>query len=163
VRPVLAAELEARAAARNSALRSPPRDRPTARHTMGKAETFSAPLAGTFFLAGTVGRAARESFLTEEIMVGRRAGGGVPGVLARGGESSTATNDRGSRMPTPRVAFSIAETAAMLGKNPVALRRECERKARREGDRVVAHLALGIRAHKHDGRWFVTVPRELLG
>jgi hypothetical protein len=62
----------------------------------------------------------------------------------------------------PRVAFSMAEAAAMLGKNAVALRRECERKARREGDRIVAQLALGIRAYKHDGRWFVTVPRELL-
>jgi hypothetical protein len=62
----------------------------------------------------------------------------------------------------PRVAFSIAETARMLGKKAAALRRECERKARREGDHLVAHLALGIRAHKYDGRWFLTVPRELL-
>ena len=62
----------------------------------------------------------------------------------------------------PRVAFSIAETAKMLGKKAAALRRECERKARREGDHLVAHLALGIRAHKYDGRWFLTVPRELL-
>jgi hypothetical protein len=62
----------------------------------------------------------------------------------------------------PRVAFSIAETAKMLGKKADALRRECERKARREGDHLVAHLALGIRAHKYDGRWFLTVPRELL-
>jgi hypothetical protein len=50
----------------------------------------------------------------------------------------------------------------MLGKKAAALRRECERKARREGDHLVAHLALGIRAHKYDGRWFLTVPRELL-
>jgi len=64
--------------------------------------------------------------------------------------------------PVPRVAFTIDETARMLGKNATALRRECERKARREGNRVVADLALGIRAHKHGGRWFVTVPRELL-
>jgi hypothetical protein len=51
----------------------------------------------------------------------------------------------------------------MLGKNATALRRECERKAHREGDRVVADLALGMRAHKHGARWFVTVPRALLG
>ena len=50
----------------------------------------------------------------------------------------------------------------MLGKGAAALRRECERKARREGDHLVADLALGIRAHKHGGRWFVTVPRTLL-
>ena len=50
----------------------------------------------------------------------------------------------------------------MLGKNATALRRECKRKARREGDHVVADLPLGIRAHKHGRRWFVTVPRELL-
>jgi hypothetical protein len=62
----------------------------------------------------------------------------------------------------PRIAFTIDETARMLGKNATALRRECERKARREGDHVVADLALGIRAHKYGGRWFVTVPRELL-
>src|ERR1039458_4226431 len=52
----------------------------------------------------------------------------------------------------PRVAFSIAETAKMLGKKAAALRRECERKARREGDHLVAHLALGIRAHKYEDR-----------
>ena len=61
-----------------------------------------------------------------------------------------------------RVAFNIGEAAAMLGKGAAALRRECERKARREGDHLVADLALGIRAHKHGGRWFVTVPRTLL-
>ena len=66
------------------------------------------------------------------------------------------------RRHLPRVAFSIGETAKMLGKKAAALRRECERKARREGDHLVAHLALGIRAHKYDGRWFLTVPRELL-
>ena len=68
------------------------------------------------------------------------------------------------RQLLPRVAFSIAETAKMLGKRAAALRRECERKARREGegDHLVAHLALGIRAHKYDGRGFLTVPRELL-
>jgi hypothetical protein len=50
----------------------------------------------------------------------------------------------------------------MLGKNASALRRECQRRARRDGDHVVADLALGIRAHKHGARWLVTVPRELL-
>ena len=95
-------------------------------------------------------------------MVGPRSGRGAPGVLARRGGVAP----RSSAVPRPaiqRVAFSIAEAAAMLGKNPTALRRECERKARRDGDRIIASLALGIRAHKHDGRWFVTVPRELLG
>ena len=66
------------------------------------------------------------------------------------------------RDPPPRVAFNIGEAAAMLGKGAAARRRECERKARREGDHLVADLALGIRAHKHGGRWFVTVPRTLL-
>ncbi|MGH7294931.1 MAG: hypothetical protein ACRELB_08360 [Polyangiaceae bacterium] len=60
------------------------------------------------------------------------------------------------------MAFNMGEAATMLGKKAAALRRECERKARREGDRIVADLALGIRAYKHGGRWFVTVPRELL-
>jgi len=55
-----------------------------------------------------------------------------------------------------------ASIAASVGRIAAALRRECERKARREGDHLVAHLALGICAHKYDGRWFLTVPRELL-
>jgi len=42
------------------------------------------------------------------------------------------------------------------------VRRERERKARREGDHLVAHLALGICTHKRDRRWFLTLPRELL-
>lgn len=50
----------------------------------------------------------------------------------------------------------------MLGKNATALRRECERNARRDGDRIVADLALGIRAHKHGRRWFVTIPKAFL-
>jgi hypothetical protein len=62
----------------------------------------------------------------------------------------------------PRIAFSIPEAAKMLGKNAAALRRDCERKAKREGDRIVAALALGITATKDGGRWYVRIPRELL-
>jgi hypothetical protein len=83
-------------------------------------------------------------------------------ALARSGAQGAAPPAQQRRDGLPRVAFTIAETAGMLGKNATALRRECERKARREGDQVVADLALGIRAHKHGRRWFVTVPRELL-
>jgi hypothetical protein len=59
------------------------------------------------------------------------------------------------------VAYSISEAASMLGKNAAALRRECERNVRRDGTRLVAELALGIRAHKHAGRWYLTFPPEL--
>ena len=92
--------------------------------------------------------------------MGRRPTGPAPdGVVAASAPPIVRT--RGRHL-LPRVAFSIAETAKMLGKKAAALRRECERKARREGDHLVARLALGICAHKHDGRWFLTVPRELL-
>jgi hypothetical protein len=93
-------------------------------------------------------------------LLGRRPTGPAPdGVVDQPGLSKLGAR---RRHLLPRVAFSIGETAKMLGKKAAALRRECERKARREGDHLVAHLALGICAHKYDGRWFLTEPRELL-
>jgi hypothetical protein len=70
--------------------------------------------------------------------------------MAFHGASSMAVAQR-SRHPAdlPRVAYSIREAATMLGKTAAALRRDCERNARRDGARLVADLALGIRAHKH--------------
>ncbi|MGH7434758.1 MAG: hypothetical protein ACRENE_03710 [Polyangiaceae bacterium] len=48
----------------------------------------------------------------------------------------------------------------MTGRSPSAVRREVERKARREGAALVADLPLGARAYKEDGagRWVVTLP-----
>jgi hypothetical protein len=69
------------------------------------------------------------------------------------------------RRDTPRIAWSVSEYARMVGRRPDAVRREIERKARREGDVLVAELALGVRAHKpaHAGRWSIVVPRDLVG
>lgn len=65
--------------------------------------------------------------------------------------------------PTPRIAHTTAEVAAMLGITPDALRRRCERAAfRDESGELVAHLDLGIVARKRGGRWVFLVPPELL-
>ena len=141
------------------------RDKPATRHTMKRAKHSS---LGRFLLARedvpVFGAVARVQPLQDTTMsgspLGRRPTRPAPdGVLAA---PSLPMVGARRRHLLPRVAFTIAETAKMLGKKAAALRRECERKARREGDHVVAHLALGIRAHKYDGRWFLTVPRELL-
>lgn len=64
----------------------------------------------------------------------------------------------------PRLAWSTAEVARALGRTPDALRRSCERRAiRGENGEQVAHLELGIVAHKHGGRWHFVVPADLLG
>lgn len=64
----------------------------------------------------------------------------------------------------PRIAYSVGEYARMVGRHPDAVRRGIERKARRDGDGVVADLALGTRAHKQPGagRWAIVVPRHLV-
>jgi hypothetical protein len=70
----------------------------------------------------------------------------------------------GRRPALPRVAFSVAEAAKMLGRRPDALRRQIERQALVEGDEKVAKLIAGIvaRKKKDGGRWFIIVPPMLL-
>jgi hypothetical protein len=53
----------------------------------------------------------------------------------------------------------------MVGRRPDAVRRDIERKVRREGDNWIADLPLGVRAHKPlaAGRWAIVVPRNLVG
>jgi ribosomal protein S15P/S13E len=64
----------------------------------------------------------------------------------------------------PRIAYSVAEAAKMLGKRAEALRRHIERHAVVEGDDLVARLGLGVIASKRKGggRWLITVPRSLM-
>lgn len=64
-----------------------------------------------------------------------------------------------------RIAYSVAEYAGMVGRRPDAVRRDIERKVRREGDTWIANLPLGVRAHKPlaAGRWAIVVPRNLVG
>jgi hypothetical protein len=69
------------------------------------------------------------------------------------------------RTSLPRIAYSVAEYADMVGRRPDAVRRDIERKVRREGDTWIADLPLGVRAHKPlaAGRWAIVVPRNLVG
>jgi hypothetical protein len=68
------------------------------------------------------------------------------------------------RARLPRIAYSVAEYADMVGRRPDAVRRDIERKVRREGDTWIADLPLGVRAHKQvaAGRWAIVVPRNLV-
>lgn len=67
------------------------------------------------------------------------------------------------RADLPRIGFSMAEAARMIGKRPDALRREIERVVVAEGDELVARLVAGIvaRRRKNGGKWFVIVPSGL--
>jgi hypothetical protein len=64
----------------------------------------------------------------------------------------------------PRVSYTIAEAARMLGQRPGALRRTVERHAVEEDGELVARLNLGVVARrlKTMGRWAVLVPHGLL-
>ena len=69
-------------------------------------------------------------------MARSRPGCSVPSTPARFRTCNAPTPGRdpaSRRDAPPRVAFNIGETAAMLGKNAAALRRECERKAQTRG------------------------------
>jgi len=63
-----------------------------------------------------------------------------------------------------RISYSTREYARMVGRKVSAVRREIERKARRDANGLVADLGLGVRAYKslNGGRWAIVVPRELL-
>lgn len=64
----------------------------------------------------------------------------------------------------PRIGYSLAEAAAMLGMRPDALRRTIERHLVAEGPEFVALLNHGIvaRRRKNLRRWTLYVPRHLL-
>ena len=51
--------------------------------------------------------------------------------------------------------FSIGSAAARLETTPVALRARCRRRARREGDEIVARLGAGVVAYKFGAHWRV--------
>lgn len=88
--------------------------------------------------------------------------------MAMSDKDPTPTSSRhrlaGRRPALPRVAFSVAEAAKMLGIRADALRRQIERKALVEGDEKIARLVAGIvaRKMKDGGRWFIIVPPSLL-
>jgi hypothetical protein len=90
----------------------------------------------------------------------------------RGKECSRAEKEtsraRHPSAPTERgfdASRTVAEYAGMVGRRPDAVRRDIERKVRREGDNWIADLPLGVRAHKPlaAGRWAIVVPRNLVG
>ncbi len=68
------------------------------------------------------------------------------------------------RSQPPRLAWSTAETARMVGISADALRRRAERAARpAPGGGLIAELDVGIVGHKRGGRWHFVIPAHLLG